>query len=34
MRSPHRHEWFWTALLIVTLAIMVGVTVWPWIAAL
>lgn len=30
MRSRDREEWFWITLMIVTLSIMAGVTVWPW----
>lgn len=25
-------EWIWIALLIITVAIMIGLTVWPWIS--
>jgi len=32
MRHRDRQEWFWIALLIVTVLISAGVTVWPWIS--
>ncbi len=33
MKPRDREEWFWIALLVVTSAIMIGLTVWPWLRA-
>ena len=30
-RRRDREEWFWIALLVVTVALMIGLTIWPWI---
>ena len=30
MRRRDRQEWFWIGLLVVTVALMAGLTAWPW----
>lgn len=31
MKRRDREEWFWIALLIFAVALMAGLTVWPWV---